>query len=1228
MAGGQFQRYAMDESCYPRLTLIATPRPSERDRQNLFVRLAPQTARRLASPHIISSPSISNDDVNGVDEDHSIDFLPLEIVIFPTGAQTLEELDDVGGGILCLHASYNGGSPSAVGVHSRSYENIIELPLDLHPSLQSVFNSTSEPILASVRVLTNVPIAERVTFEPLSVSDWEMIEMESTLLEDGGLLNQITVVSPNQIFPLNFGRNFGSVESSAWIRVVEDDTHASNDCDSSFSSDSDIDASPDCDDDEIIHTSNDSNINHRCVRLMAETEVVVIPKPRMKNEVPNDIKTSSPTSTAADPVFCPSTPLRVQLNLSDIHQASSAHETTHSLPNPPLGYVFVHPLTITILPGYQQCIATRYQTDQLKDADIVVTVTKTIGYFANNSSRSSGQDIGAGDDVAVAKVRASDCVKEGHIGMNNLLRYQLGVAPLSNYVTIQLWPESHIMDSIASVRVSGGKKIEITQISPATHPTRLSDLHPWSFPDGFSIHKSDMLQSTTCKRCQECDTSIETQSANDSSPLFSSGSILPSQFLRELHPERPICSALFMISVRPISCPPIDPMERSCGLESTSSRLVPIITTNHLRELLRSDDIQSGETAKFKPLDAHVCSAMLTIPDKPTVGFHAAIQSVLQSARQIVYHPKPISRNVFASHSTINNAIMITGEVGSGKTHLAYTMSYQLAASDQVAAIYLDCKKLQATSTSIKHILGEIQTSFQEAMHSQPSVLVLDDLDVLIPKVEFSDGEGDGSIHHHLLNPALATQVKITVDQLLLQCKYCSRSTSRVKATQFSGIVLVCTCRDKESLSMRFQDSGIFHSLVDVPSLNATQRAQFLHNDLRGQSLFIGEKIPPAVSRIGKDTDGFRPKDLRIVASRIMHLDCLRSLHGQNEEAQSSLKLLESDVASIIESYSPLSQQLVDTDRNTCSLEWESIGGLFKAKQSLSDIIIHPMKFKSVYDNSPMTLPTGILLYGPPGNGKSFIVPLLAKKSKLTLITCHGPELLDRYIGASEAKVRQLFARATAAAPAMIFFDDFDSLAPQRGSDHTGVTDRVVNQLLTLLDGAERSKKSTDIFVVAATSRPDKIDKALLRPGRLEKHVYVGYPESPAEWNSLFSSLLNARNIDDEVSCIHQSGDLYSSFCNDFDHAKDFSAADMKAVLDTAHLLCVHEMLDGKVQAAYDYPILRKYHILEAFKRTRSSLLSADKRSLQSIYASFGDLETKQDTPYSMEGHRLKTSLR
>lgn len=210
----------------------------------------------------------------------------------------------------------------------------------------------------------------------------------------------------------------------------------------------------------------------------------------------------------------------------------------------------------------------------------------------------------------------------------------------------------------------------------------------------------------------------------------------------------------------------------------------------------------------------------------------------------------------------------------------------------------------------------------------------------------------------------------------------------------------------------------------------------------------------------------------------------------------------------------------------------------------------------------------------------------------------------------------------------MIFFDEFDSLAPQRGSDHTGVTDRVVNQLLTLLDGAERSKNASRVFVVAATSRPDKIDKALLRPGRLEKHVYVGRPESLAEWNNLFSSLLETRDVDEEVGCLRRDGDLFDSFCGDSVHARDFSAADMKAVLDTAHLLCVHEILDAN-RATHGPVTLGKRHIVKAFERTRPSLLPKERHFLERIYSSFGGKQKmEEDLPGRPHDRRLKTSLR
>ena len=156
----------------------------------------------------------------------------------------------------------------------------------------------------------------------------------------------------------------------------------------------------------------------------------------------------------------------------------------------------------------------------------------------------------------------------------------------------------------------------------------------------------------------------------------------------------------------------------------------------------------------------------------------------------------------------------------------------------------------------------------------------------------------------------------------------------------------------------------------------------------------------------------------------------------------------------------------------------------------------------------------GILLYGPPGCGKTFLVQSLARTLHLALVTVKGPQLLSKFIGASEAAVRDVFARAAGAQPALLFFDEFDALAPRRGHDTTGVTDRVVNQLLTLLDGVDSGSNSSSsgggavVVVVAASNRPDLIDLALLRPGRIETKLYVGYPESRADARAVLDAVL------------------------------------------------------------------------------------------------------------------------
>ena len=154
---------------------------------------------------------------------------------------------------------------------------------------------------------------------------------------------------------------------------------------------------------------------------------------------------------------------------------------------------------------------------------------------------------------------------------------------------------------------------------------------------------------------------------------------------------------------------------------------------------------------------------------------------------------------------------------------------------------------------------------------------------------------------------------------------------------------------------------------------------------------------------------------------------------------------------------------------------------------SIVEPILNPNRFKKVGLNAP----AGVLLYGPPGCGKTLVARAVSNESKANFISIKGPELLNKYVGESEKAVRSLFKRAKLSAPCVIFFDELDSLVPKRGSDSNNSSERVVNQLLTEMDGLEDRK---GVFVIAATNRPDIIDPAMLRPGRLDKLLYVPLP--------------------------------------------------------------------------------------------------------------------------------------
>lgn len=258
------------------------------------------------------------------------------------------------------------------------------------------------------------------------------------------------------------------------------------------------------------------------------------------------------------------------------------------------------------------------------------------------------------------------------------------------------------------------------------------------------------------------------------------------------------------------------------------------------------------------------------------------------------------------------------------------------------------------------------------------------------------------------------------------------------------------------------------------------------------------------------------------------------------------------------------------------SVTLDDVGDLVEVKQTLTESVLWPLTYPDTFARLGVQPPRGVLLYGPPGCGKTYLVTALAGSGRANVLSVKGAELLSKWVGESERAVRELFRRAREAAPALIFLDEVDALAPIRGqASDGGTTDRVVAALLTELDGVETLR---NVVVVGATNRPDLVDPALLRPGRLERLVYVPPPDGAARAEILRASSRNVPLAPD-VDLAALGGEL-----------DDFSAADCAALVREAALAAMRESLTAATVTAA--------HVATARRRVRPSLNPAQVASL------------------------------
>jgi peroxin-6 len=290
---------------------------------------------------------------------------------------------------------------------------------------------------------------------------------------------------------------------------------------------------------------------------------------------------------------------------------------------------------------------------------------------------------------------------------------------------------------------------------------------------------------------------------------------------------------------------------------------------------------------------------------------------------------------------------------------------------------------------------------------------------------------------------------------------------------------------------------------------------------------------------MAEQTQGFSLGDLRILYQR--------SICEPNENPQNFHLDAESFNRQLVKVKKSFSDSIGTPE--IPKVLWDDIGGLANLKKEIQNSIGLPLKYSHLLAGKNMKR-SGILLFGPPGTGKTLIAKAVATECNLSFISVQGPELLNMYVGQSEQNVREVFAKARSCAPSVIFLDELDSLAPNRGvaGDSGGVMDRVVSQLLSEMDGVDEDPKKP-VFVLGATNRPDLIDKQLLRPGRFDKMLYVGPCISVDDKELVVKALTKKFHLKKEV-CTRKIAELIKD---------DVTGADLYSICSNAWLCAVRK---------------------------------------------------------------------
>lgn len=506
-------------------------------------------------------------------------------------------------------------------------------------------------------------------------------------------------------------------------------------------------------------------------------------------------------------------------------------------------------------------------------------------------------------------------------------------------------------------------------------------------------------------------------------------------------------------------------------------------------------------------------------------GLHEEVQKVREMIELPLKHPELFERLGVDPPK----GILLHGPPGTGKTLLAK------AVANESGARFFVINGPEVMSKFYGESEENLRKIFDQAEKNAPSIVFIDELDAIAPKREEVKGE---------VEKRVVSQLLTLLDGL----------KSRGK------IIVIGATNIPNAIDPALRRPGRFDREIELGVPNKDGRKEILQIHTRGMPLAKNVEL----EKIAEITYGYVGADIAALCKEsAMHAvrrvlpdisaiksdtpipqDILKKLVVTREDFDHALKVVEP---------SAMREVLIEVP----NVKWDDIGGLADVKKLLQETIEWPLKYPDAFRRLGIRPPTGVLLYGPPGTGKTLLAKAVAHESGANFISVKGPEMLSMWVGESERHIREVFRRAKQVAPCIIFFDEFDSLVPKRGgSNDSHVTERVVSQLLAEMSGLEELH---GVVVVAATNRPDILDSALLRPGRLDRQILVHTPDEDARKQIFRVHTKNmpiADDVDVEVLARETAG---------------FSGADIESVCREAALFALRGNKNAEIVTKDDF---------------------------------------------------------